>query len=140
VGAVVLIWRHYFQTPPSRDQLEKIEAVVSAVSVGSRSNRQTVETRFPVLRLRGRDEEFKYLDWFPRPNYITAEIKKGDAVILWSDTDNHFWIWELWKDGQTVVSYDEVLAAVRSNNQSDHYLGFAMLACTAFGIYRLLKK
>lgn len=139
-GSAVCIKRYYFQTQPGRDQLEKIEAVVSAVSSGSRSNRHTGETRYPVLRLRGRSEEFKYLDWFPQPHRIAAEIKAGDAVELLSDTNDGAWIWELSKNGSTIVSYNEILAAVRNNNRFDHYIGFGLLACGAFGVYRLLKK
>lgn len=138
IGAGVLLWRSYVQSLPRREQLEKIDAAVSETGMGHRNSRRSNAT-FPVLRLNGRSETFKYLDWFPKLEVISSEIKAGDQVTILSDTERNLWIWEVQKDGRTIVSYDEILAAVRDNNRFDPLLGFLLAGAGVFGIYRLMK-
>ena len=106
---------------------------------GNRKNRYA-EASFPVLKLSGRNEAFKYLDWFPNPEVISTEIKAGDQVTVLSDTDRNVWIWEVRKDGKTIVSYEDVYSAVRGNNRFDPYLGIILIAAGAFGASRLIKS
>jgi hypothetical protein len=48
-------------------------------------------------------------------------------VRLLSDTPKgNRWIWNLEKDGRTVVPYDEVVAAVRHNNSLDPLFALAL--------------
>ncbi len=136
VGACFLGWRSIAKAPPKQEQLTTIEGVVRDVTTGTRSNRYN-SARYPVIRLEGHAEGFKYLDWFPQPRRIYDELKAGDRVRLLSDTpDGDHWVWQVEKDGRVIVSYAEIHGAVQDNRRYDPYLAIILGAVGLFGFRR----
>src|SRR5262245_55760498 len=106
VGGVILGWRTLAHPLPTKTQLTTFEGIVSHVSIVPRSPSPVT---YPELHLIGEQYGFGYLDWFPRPERV-SNLKPGDQVRLLSDTPNgNRWIWQLEKDGHTIIGYDEVL-------------------------------
>jgi hypothetical protein len=123
VGAAILGWRSLATSPPKKEQLAVIQGTVQNI----REVKRTEDKTHPLLFIEGRPDPFFYLDWFPQPERIYQEVKAGDRVRLLSDTGTgNRWIWELEKDGRTIVAYQEVLGAVRANNRYDPYLALAL--------------
>ena len=132
-GGALLGWRTLAHSPPTKSQLAAFEGIVSSVKMATRSPSPVT---YPVLYLSGEREGFGYLDWFPNPERISG-LKPGDRVRLLSDTPNgNRWIWNLEKDGRTVVAYEGVLAAVRYNNSADPYI---VLILSLMGGYLLFS-
>jgi len=137
VGGVILGWRTLAQPPPTKAQLIAFEGIVSSVSTATRSPSPVT---YPVLHLAGDREGFGYLDWFPRPERI-SELKPGDRVRLLSDTPNgNRWIWNLEKDGRTVIAYDEVFATVRYNNSADPYIALLLLLVGGYLVFSFIRS
>ena len=93
-----------------------------------------------MLHLVGEADGFGYLDWFPEPERI-SQLKPGDRVRLLSDTPNgNRWIWNLEKDGRTVVPYDDVLAAVRHNSSVDPYIALVLALLGSYLLFAFLRS
>jgi hypothetical protein len=137
VGAVILGWRTFMHPLPTKAQLTAFEGTVSDVRMVPRSPSPVT---YPMLHLVGESGGFGYLDWFPEPERI-SQLKPGDRVRLLSDTPNgNRWIWNLEKDGRTVVPYDEVFAAVRYNNRFDPYLALVVALLGGFMLFSFIKS
>jgi len=137
VGAVILGWRTLAHPPPTKAQLRAFEGTVSHVRLVPRSPSPVT---YPILYLVGETEGFGYLDWFPNPERISG-LKPGEHVRLLSDTPNgNRWIWNLEKDGRTVVAYDEVLASVRYNNSVDPYIALILALMGGYLAWSFVKS
>jgi hypothetical protein len=119
--AVVLGWRSLHGSP-KKEQLARVEGVIDSVLMYS----PVQGTTHPLVRVRGRPEAFLYLPWFPEPERIYRELKPGDQVRLLSDTPGEHLIWEIEKDGRAITTYEQTLAAVRSNNSVDPYIALLL--------------
>ena len=137
VGGVLMGWRTLMHPPPSKAQLTAFEGSVNRVTMVPRSPSPVT---YPLLYLADETAGFGYLDWFPEPERI-SELKPGDRVRLLSDTPNgNRWIWSLEKDGKTVVAYEEVLAAVRSNNSFDPIIAVILALMGSYLVFSLIKS
>jgi hypothetical protein len=137
VGGVRFAWRICMHPPPTKAQLTMFDGTVSHVQMVPRSPSPVT---YPMLHLVGETEGFGYLDWFPEPERI-SELKPGDWVRLLSDTPNgNRWIWNLEKDGRTVVPYDEVLATVRHNDRFDPYFASALVLVGSYMLFFFVRS
>lgn len=132
----VMGWNCLMHPLPLRSELAVIEGTIAEVGTATRpSSREDVE--FPVIRLNGYVHEFKYLDWFPMPERIEG-LHPGEHVRLLSDTNRNHWLWELQRDGQVIISYEEIAATVKHNRRSRPYLAiFLLVLGTGSGLWYL---
>jgi len=130
-------WRTLMHPPPTKAQLTAFEGTVSHVRMVPRSPSPVT---YPMLHLVGEADGFGYLDWFPEPERI-SQLKPGDQVRLLSDTPNgNRWIWNLEKDGRTVVCYDQVLATVRYNNSADPYIALVLALMGSYLLFYFVRS
>jgi hypothetical protein len=138
IAAPILIYRSVTGLP-SESELTKVEGIVTEVLMVKRSNKYE-QTTHPAIAISGYDELFLYLDWFPRPEALTQELRQGDHIVVLSDTGENNWLWQVQKDGNLIVEYADIRKAVASNNRLDPLLGGGLLIAGCFGVYRLIRK
>jgi len=137
IAAPVLIYRSFVGLPSESD-LTRVDGTVTEVLLVERSNKYGNKVH-PAITLAGRTEVFRYLDWFPRPETILQTIRPGDHIVILSDIGKNEWIWQIERDGNIIVDYEDIKGAVASNNRFDPILGTGLLLVGCFGVYRLRK-
>jgi hypothetical protein len=137
IAAPILIYRSFVGIPAESD-LTRVEGEVAEVLLVERSNKYE-NTEYPAITLVGRDEVFRYLDWFPHPEALLQAIRPGDHVEMLSDVGKNGWLWQIEKDGNIIVGYGDIRKAVVGNNRFDPLLGIGLLLVGCFGVYRLIN-
>lgn len=137
VGGVVLIL-HPFAVVPALDELTKVTGEVTVV-METRRTRYT-SPQYPVLTVRGSSGRYKYLDWFPRAEEIPAMLNPGDRVTLWTDAGKLDWVWQIERDGQIIIPYQDVRDAVAANWLFYPILGVVVLSIGVGAAYFLYRS
>ncbi len=111
---------------PELAELEQVEGDLR-LEIGSRGTRR--RTSYPVLRLGQHATPFAYLDWFPNSSELARGLQQGVPAKIWSDRGGNDWVWQIEQDGNIVVAYADVRAAIEHNNRFDVWFGIG-----AFGL------
>jgi hypothetical protein len=123
----------YFSGHPALDQLDKIEGEVSSAQIEERRTRRSTSQ---VLAVRiGDNPPAYYLERFPDFERVGAAVGPGDQVIAWVDVGKNNYIWQLEKQGERLISYEQVAEAQRSNDFWNAMFGilFIMVGLGALG-------
>lgn len=98
------------------------------------------DAKYLAVRLRDSLTPYSYLDWFPDFNRVAAAIQPGDRVTLWVDEGNNNWVWQIEKNGNRLVSFDEVSESVRFNNSFDGVFGLGLLVLAVIFLLILWRR
>jgi hypothetical protein len=130
-----MIGRDLLSAPPSFDDLEKVVGAVEFEEEARASGREHL-----VLVVGKSSNRFKYLEWFPKAEFLTFLIKPGEDCAVWTDRDREGWVWQIEQHGETLISYDDVRAAVCSNQRLDWLFGAILVLVGIFGAVALYRQ
>jgi hypothetical protein len=129
VACPVLLYRYYAGMPEFAE-LSKVSGEVRLKMESRRARRST--STYPVLTFLETPGTYHYLDWFPRAEQIPTLVRPGNQITIWTDAGRNNWVWQIEKDNQLIVSYQEVRDAVESN---ERYTIIGVPVLLAIGVF-----
>jgi hypothetical protein len=124
IAGIMFITR-YFAGVPELNQLTSLTGEVAKVDVETRRSRRSTSHTLAV-RI-GEHPTAYYPHTLPGFERLAASIQEGDRVTALVDTGDSNQIYQIEKDGQQLVSYEQVAEARKSNNRNNGLLGVLFL-------------
>jgi hypothetical protein len=122
----VMFLSRYYSGSPALEQLTKVEGPVASADVETRRSRRS-QSQMLAVRV-GDAPAAYYLERFPDFERIVGTIEPGDRVTAWVDVGGNNYIWQLEREGERLVSYDQVAEVQRSNDRNNALFGLLFLA------------
>lgn len=138
IGGVICLYR-FFSGVPALERLIVIEGQVASADLETRRSRRS-GGQYLAVRLREERDAFNYPDWFPEFDRMTRALAVGDRVKMWVDEGRNDWIWQMERNGERVVSFDQVAEAVKDNNRFGGIVGFGLVAVAAIVLVIAVRR
>lgn len=139
VALVFLIFGPYMLIRPYIDpvkvpfeSLQRVDGPATVDIEVRRSRRST--SSHPVIIING--QKYHYLDSAPGADDLMETIRPGERISIWTDAKNN-WVWQIERNGELIVTYDEIQKVVIANRSLDPVFGVGSIIVGVVIAWRL---